>query len=388
MNAAPAPLAGLRILAVEQFGAGPFGTLQLADLGADVIKIEDPGAGGDIGRYVPPGQAGSDSLFFEAFNRNKRSIALDLEADADRETFERLVVGADAVFSNLRGDLPERLGLTYAHLGPLNPRIVCVALTGYGRVGERAAWPGYDALVQAEAGWAALTGEPGDPPTKSGLSLADYVAGLSAMVGLLSAVLAARATGRGSDVDVTLYDSALSMLTYPATWLLSAGIPTERLGSSAHPSIVPFQFFRTADGYVAIAAAKQRFFEALVRGLELDDLAADPRFVDFDARHRNRDALLVLIAERLATRSTAAWLDLLRGAVPIAPVRSLAEAATAEGLAARDMLVEYDHPHLGRVRSVGGAVHVRGWRADHRPGPVLDADRDDLLAELEGDDRP
>jgi crotonobetainyl-CoA:carnitine CoA-transferase CaiB-like acyl-CoA transferase len=368
------PLAGLRVLAVEQFGAGPFGTLLLADLGAEVIKVEDSRLGGDIARYVPPVQVDRDSLFFETFNRGKRSIALDLTEATDRAVFDALVGSADAVFSNLRGDLPERLGLTYATLGPINPAIVCVALTGYGRTGERAAWPGYDALVQAEAGWAALTGQPGDPPTKSGLSLADYAAGTMAMVGLLAAVIGARATSRGGDVDVSLYDTALAMLTYPATWRLSAGIETDRLPMSAHPSIVPFQFFATSDGHVAIACAKQHFFEALVDALGLADVAGDARFEDFAGRLANRDILLAAIGARLATQPTEHWLWLLRGRVPIAPVRSLAQAADPELLAGRGLLRAYDHPTLGRVRAIGSPIRVSGTEPVNRPGPRFDQD--------------
>jgi crotonobetainyl-CoA:carnitine CoA-transferase CaiB-like acyl-CoA transferase len=377
-------LAGLRIIAVEQFGAGPFGTLQLADLGADVIKVEDRRSGGDIGRYVPPGQEGQDSLFFESFNRNKRSIAIDLAQPDERTVFDTLVRSADAVFSNLRGDLPERLGLTYEHLAPLNSSIVCTALTGYGRVGERASWPGYDALVQAEAGWAALTGHPDDPPTKSGLSLADYVGGLTAAIGLLAGVLSARASGVGCNVDVNLYDTALAMLTYPATWLLSAGIATERQAMSAHPSLVPFQLFATADGFVAVACAKQHFFERLAVAIDLPGLPSDPRFVDFDARRRNRDVLVGLLAARFHERSTTEWLDLLRGSVPIAPVRSLAEATDPSELAERGMLAEYEHPRLGRVRSIGTPIRVSGDRPEYRPAPALDHDRDQILADLAG----
>jgi crotonobetainyl-CoA:carnitine CoA-transferase CaiB-like acyl-CoA transferase len=376
------PLAGLRILAVEQFGAGPFGTALLADLGAEVIKIEDSRLGGDIARYVPPGQTGRDSLFFETFNRGKRSIALDLTDAADRSVFDRLVETADAVFSNLRGDLPARLGLTFATLGRLNPAIVCVALTGYGRSGERAAWPGYDALVQAEAGWAALTGQPDGPPVKSGLSLADYAAGAISMVGLLAAIVSARSTGRGCDVDVSLLDTALAMLTYPATWRLSAGIETERLPMSAHPSIVPFQFFATKDGHVAIACAKEHFFRALVEALGLNEVDVDPRFGDFAGRLANRDALLEIISSRLATRTTDEWLAALGGHVPIAPVRSLDEAIDRATLAERGLLREYDHPTLGRVSTIGSAIRFAGHVPDARPGPRFDEDGPALRAEV------
>ena len=282
----PAPLTGLRVVAIEQFGAGPFGTLLLADLGAEVIKIEDPAAGGDVGRSVPPGAEGGSSLYFEAFNRGKRSIALDLTSPAGREVFSRLVATADAVYNNLRGDLPDRLGLTYAALGEINPAIVCVSLSAYGREDPRRAEPGYDALVQAEAGWASLTGEPSGPPARSGLPIADYAAGLVAACGLLAGIVDARRTGRGRDLDTSLFDTALAMLSYQATWWLSAGIETRRLPSSAHPSIVPFQFFATADGYIAVACAKEKFFQALSQAIGMPELAKDSRFGTFAARHQ------------------------------------------------------------------------------------------------------
>ncbi|CAN5726926.1 CoA transferase [soil metagenome] len=378
----PAPLSGLRIVAVEQYGAGPFGTLLLADLGAEVIKIEDPGSGGDVSRYIPPVQEGTDSLFFEAFNRNKRSLLLDLKSEAGREVFERLVATADAVFSNLRGDQPERLRLTYEHLRHVNGRIVCVALTGYGRGEADARLFGYDALVPAEAGWAALTGGPGDPPTKSGLSLADYMTGLVAMVGLLAAVLDARATGVGRDVDTDLYDAALSMLSYPATWFLSAGISQQRLPLSAHPSVVPFQFFGTADGHLAVAAPKERFFGDLVRAMELPELADDPRFTDMRSRAANRDDLVALLGARFAELTTGDWMTRLRGVVPAAPVQSMEEALDPVRLEERGLLAEYEHPTLGRVRSVSTPLFVSDYVPDHRPGPAIGADGPAVLAEL------
>lgn len=375
----PAPLAGVRVIAVEQYGAGPFGTLYLADLGAEIIKVEDPATGGDVSRYIPPGRSGTDSLFFEAFNRGKRSIALDLKSAGGRAVFERLVVSADAVFSNLRGDQPERLGLTYDVLGLINPAIVCVALTGYGRDGAAARLPGYDALIQAESGWAALTGAPDGPPTKSGLSLADYIAGLTAVLGLMVALFDARRTGLGRDVDTNLYDSALAMLSYPATWYLSSGFVSERQAMSGHPSVVPFQFFATADGHVAVAAPKEKFFTALVEGMGLPELAADPRFADFDARLRNRAQLVDLLSARFAERPTAAWLEALRGRIPIAPVRSMADALDPNELAARGMLAAYEHAAFGSVRSVGLPLTLGGYAPDYTRGPGLGADTTAIL---------
>jgi crotonobetainyl-CoA:carnitine CoA-transferase CaiB-like acyl-CoA transferase len=181
------PLAGIRVLAIEQFGAGPFSTLQLADLGAEVIKIEDPSSGGDIGRYVPPYQEADESLYFESLNRNKKSVSLDLRVPAGRAVFEDMVATADIVFSNLRGDQPKRLRITYDDLSELNPRIVCCSLSGFGNTGPRAAQGGYDYMMQGMAGWMAMTGEPDGPPTKSGLSLVDLSGGYLAAIAMVSA---------------------------------------------------------------------------------------------------------------------------------------------------------------------------------------------------------
>jgi crotonobetainyl-CoA:carnitine CoA-transferase CaiB-like acyl-CoA transferase len=377
-----APLAGLRIVAVEQFGAGPFGTLLLADLGAEVIKIEDPAAGGDVGRTVPPGASDGSSLYFEAFNRGKRSIALDLTSPAGWEVFSRLVATADAVYNNLRGDLPDQLGLTYAALREVNPAIVCVSLSAYGRDDPRRAEPGYDALVQAEAGWASLTGEPSAPPARSGLPMADYAAGLVAACGLLAGIVDARRTGRGRDLDTSLFDIALAMLSYQATWWLSAGIETRRLPLSAHPSIVPFQFFATADGYIAVACAKEKFFQTLIQVIDMAKLVEDPRFATFVARHQHRADLTQLLSQRFRERTTAEWLDRLRGRVPCAPVRELSDALEVENLERRGMLSSYEHPRLGTVRGVGLPLRVSDFTPTYRPSPALGADASDLLTEL------
>src|SRR5215203_5780014 len=373
-----APLTGMRVVTVEQFGAGPFGTLLLADLGAEVIKVEDPAAGGDVGRSVPPGAANGSSLYFEAFNRGKRSIALHLASPAGREVFTRLVATADAVFNNLRGDLPDRLGLNYAALGHANPAIVCVSLSAYGRDGPRGAEPGYDALVQAEAGWASLTGEPGRPPARSGLPMADYAAGLVAACGLLAGIVDARRTGRGRDLDTSLFDTALAMLSYQATWWLSAGIETRRLPFSAHPSIVPFQFFATADGFIAVACAKEKFFQALVQVIGTPERAEDPRFATFAARHQHRVDLIELLSQRFRERTTAEWLDQLHGQVPCAPVRDLSETLDTEALQKRGMLASYEHAQLGTVSSVGLPLRVSGFSPGYRASPALGADTADL----------
>ena len=373
------PLAGVRIVAVEQYGAGPVGTLHLADLGAEVIRIEDPHTDGDVSRYVTPGRAATDSLYFESLNRGKRSLLVDLKNPAGREVLHRLVQNADAVYANLRGDVVNALGLTYTALGAINPSIVCLSLSAYGREGDRSAEPGYDPLIQAEAGWAALTGDPDGPPVKSGLSLVDYAAGVMAALALVAAVFDARRTGRGRDVDVSLYDVAVAFHNYRATWYLSSGIAGQRVPDSGHPSIVPFQFFRTSDGYLAVACAKEKFFSALAHAIGEPQLATDPRFESFEARRVNRKALVSLLGERFRRQPTAHWLRLLRGQVPVAPVRSMEAALDRAELDHRSMLVTYPHPVLGQVTTVGLPIRMHDYVPAYRPAPALDADRHEVL---------
>ncbi|MET7999576.1 CaiB/BaiF CoA transferase family protein [Nonomuraea glycinis] len=379
----PLPLSDVRVIAVEQFGAGPFGTMHLADLGADVIKIEDPSTGGDVSRHIPPFQEENDSLFFETFNRNKRSIALDLSSPAGREVFEALVARSDAVYSNLRGDVPERLGITYEQLKHLNPRLVCVSLSGYGMTGPRRAEPGYDYIMQGIAGWMSITGEPGGPPTKSGLSIVDFCGGLVAGQALLAGVLAARRDGVGMDCDLSLYDTALAMLTYPATWHLTGGFTPTRRARSAHPSLVPFQNFRTADGWLVVACPKEKFYARMTEAIDAPEIRDDPRFADFDGRLRHEEELLPLLDAAFASRSTAAWLARLGAAgVPCGPINTVAEALTDPQAVARGLVVETEHPRFGVVRQVGSPVRVGPGRTEHRRGPQLGEDSDDVLREL------
>ena len=362
------PLADLRVLAIEQFGAGPWGTLQLADLGAEVIKIEDPGSDGDVGRYVPPFQEGEDSLFFETFNRNKKSVSLDLRGAEGREVFEDLVSGADAVYSNLRGDGPASLRITYEHLRDVNPRIVCCSLSGFGTTGPRAAEGGYDYVIQAAAGWMSLTGEPGGPPAKSGLSLVDLSGGYAAVLALLAGVWRARREGVGCDCDVSLFETALHQLCYVGTWAATEGWQPRRMLHSAHPSIVPFQAFATADGWMTVACAKQKFWERLCRVLGREDLAADPRFAGFADRDRHRDELLPILEGAFAERPTEEWIDALGDAgVPCGPVHDVAQALADPQAQARGDVVEIGHPRFGTVRQVASPLRVA---ADRETAPL------------------
>src|SRR5258708_17504584 len=376
------PLSDVRIIAVEQYGAGPFGSLQLAHLGADIIKVEDPRTGGDIGRSVPPYAEGEDSLFFEAFNRGKRSISLDLTNRGGREVFHDLVLGADAVFSNLRGDANARLRLRYADLPPVNPRLVCCALTAYPIDGPRASDPGYDYLVQGLSGWMSITGEPDAPPTKTGPSVVDYAAGLNAALALVAAIHGARRDGVGRDCDVTMFDTAVGLLGYLATWHLTAGYEPGRTEHSAHPSLVPFQNFATADGWIVVACAKQKFWIRLTEAIGRPDLAGDDRFTTFDGRRQHSPALLAELRDVFASRSTRAWLEMLPTAgVPCAPVNSVAQ-GLVEHRASGGRQIQTAHPRFGTVRHAGPMIRVDPPPSEYLRAPERGQHTAALLAEL------
>jgi crotonobetainyl-CoA:carnitine CoA-transferase CaiB-like acyl-CoA transferase len=377
------PLDDIRIVAIEQYGAGPFATMHLAELGAEVIKIEEPSSGGDVGRYVPPYQEGEDSLFFETYNRNKRSLSLDVRTDAGRQVLHDLVRVSDAVFSNLRGDVPAALGLRYADLQHVNPRIVCCSLSGFGMTGPRASQPGYDYILQGMAGWMSLTGQPDGPPTKSGLSLVDFSGGFVAAISLLAGIHAARRTGLGTDCDLSLFDTALSLTGYVATWHLTAGHVPQRVADSGHPSLVPFQVFRAADGWLVIGCAKEKFWQRLAHVLGAPELADDPRFVDFAARAAHKDELIPILESILVTRTASEWLQLLGAAgVPSGPILSLEEAFADEQALARGMVVETEHPRFGVVRQPGSPVRVGTTPAPQRRAPQRNEDADYVLTKV------
>jgi crotonobetainyl-CoA:carnitine CoA-transferase CaiB-like acyl-CoA transferase len=378
------PLADIRVIAVEQYGAGPWGTLQLADLGADVIKIEDPVSRGDIGRYVPPYQEGEDSLFFETWNRNKRSVSLDLRHPEGRGVFEDLVRNADVVYSNLRGDQPAKLRLRYDDLKDVNPKVVCCSLSGFGMTGPRAAEGGYDYVMQGLAGWMSITGEPDGPPVKSGLSLVDISGGYVSAIAVLSGLWRARRDGIGCDCDISLFDTALAELNYVGTWVASRGHEAKRMAQSAHPSMVPFQNFPTADGWIVVAGPKQKFWVAICEAIGRPELAADPRFAGFAERNRNREALIPLLNDAFRARTSAEWLEVLAAAgIPSGPVNDIATALEDPQARARGAVIEYDHPHLGPVRQAGSPLRL-GDEAPVRRAPFRGEHTEEVLVEVCG----
>ena len=325
------PLEGLKVLAFEQYGAGPFGTQYLSDLGAEVIKVEPAGTKGDylrdVGPYFLEGEKDSvSSIFFQALNRNKKSITLDILSQEGKEVLKKLVKYSDAVCNNLRGDVPEKLGITYQKLKIYNKKIVCAHCSAYGREGSRKNWPGFDYLMQAEAGYFSLTGEPEGPPARFGLSVVDYMSGLTMAFSLISGVLSARDTGIGRDIDVSLFDTALFNQNYLAAWTMNSNYENERLDRSAHPVLVPCQLYKTFDGWIYLMCNKENFWPALCKSIDREDLSKDERFKNFKLRLEQRELLTEILDKELMKKKTEEWLEIFGGNVPAAPILNVREA--------------------------------------------------------------
>lgn len=378
------PLDGVRILAFTQLGAGPFGMMMLSDLGAEVVKVEQPSTGGDEARTVPPyaDRSAHDGLYYQAFNRGTRSLTLDVAAPEGRALLHRLVPRFDAVFNNLRGDLTATLGLDYGALGAANPRLVCCSLSGFGRTGPRAGEPAYDYLLQAYAGFMSLTGEPDAPPTKCGISIVDFAGGMLGALALMIGLHRAATRGVGGDVDVALLDAALSMLNYMGIWSLNRDWRPARHPNGAHQSLLPSQSFQTRDGWLVIMVMKEKFWERLTERLERPALRDDPRFRTFADRLANRAALSAVLEEAFREQTTAAWVERLRGHVPVAPVYDVAEALADEQVAARDMIATFEHPVFGPLRAIGCPIKFADAPPRYVSGAPLGADSEAVLAEI------
>ncbi|MGE4219116.1 MAG: CaiB/BaiF CoA transferase family protein [Alphaproteobacteria bacterium] len=381
------PLEGVRILAVEQYGAGPWGTQYLADLGAEIVKLENPKDGGDYARGIGPhfiegaGDSSSASLFFQAINRNKKSLTVDLTTPEGQAVLHDLVPTADAVCCNLRGDVPAKLGITYATLGRINPRIVCAMLSAYGREGPRATWPGFDYLMQAEAGYFAVTGEPGTPPARFGLSVVDLMTGLAMAYSTAAAIIGARASGQGRDVDVSLFDLALSNLSYPAAWYLNTGHNQGREPRSGHPSLVPCAMYRTKDGWIFIMVNKEKFWPILAKAVGHPEWAEDPRFRTFKERLAHRAEIQDLLDAALSHRTTAEWLDAFAGDVPAAPINDVAQALENPFVTENGKLQDLMHQSGVPFRLLDSPFRA-GAPTPNRPAPELGEHTDALLTEL------
>lgn len=378
------PLAQKRVLDFSRILAGPYCTMMLGDMGADVIKVEEPSRGDDTRSWGPPFLQG-ESVYFLSVNRNKRSLTLDLKAPAGLELARRLAADADILVENFRPSTMGRLGLDYEELRKLNPRLVYCSITGFGRTGAEADRPGYDLVIQGEGGIMSLTGFADGPPTKVGIALADLVAGLFAVQGILLALRQAEATGHGQLVDISLLDCQVALLTFQAGIYFATGQSPQRMGND-HPLITPYETFQTADGYINIAVGNDAQFRRFARALGRDELAADERFATASRRIENRSALGSTLEPILAARTTAAWLEVLRAEeIACGPVKTVAEVAESPQVLAREMVRSLPHPKLGSVRMGGIPVKLSETPGELRlPPPALGEHTEEILTGLLG----
>jgi crotonobetainyl-CoA:carnitine CoA-transferase CaiB-like acyl-CoA transferase len=403
------PLHGVRVIDLTRILAGPFCTQALADAGADVIKIEEPTKGDDTRGWGPPfvtrvapgvnpdatgepdrlavtGSAHvAESTYFLAVNRGKRSLTLNLKHPRGRELLFALLADADVLVENFRPGALDALGFSYEAVSARVPRIVYASVSGYGSDGPLGRRPGYDAVLQGETGLMSLTGAPDGEPTKVGASIVDVMAGMTVYQGILLALLRRAQTGEGARVEASLLESALPLLTYHNTAWLIAGEAPQRLGNR-HPSLAPYETFECADGRIIIGVGSDSLFRTLAAALGDPGLATDPAFATNALRVGNRDALAARITARLRERKAAEWLGLLEAAgVPCGQVRTVPEALSSAQVAARGLIVEREHPTLGRARFVGSPIHLSGApRASPLPPPLLGQHTDELLKERLG----
>jgi len=346
------PLAGIRVVELAQIMAGPTCGMLLADMGADVVKVEKLPGGDDTRGYTEP-SIGGESAPFMMLNRNKRGVAVNLKTAGGLEVVKRLVAGADVVTENYRKGTLEKLGLGYDVLQALNPRLVYCAISGYGRTGPYADKGGFDLIAQGFAGIMSVTGEPGRPPAKAGTSIADINAGILAALGIVSALLARSRTGRGQRVETSLMEAAVQQTYWQAAIWFATGVNPGPTGS-AHILTAPYQAFPTQDGWINVGGANQPNWERIARAIGRPELIDDPRFRTNADRMRNLEALTPLVAERLRTRPSAEWIRKLEAeGVPVGPVNRIGDMLADPQVKAREMVVEVDHPSAGRVSALG-----------------------------------
>ena len=383
---AAGPLAGLRVLDLTRALSGPFATMVLGDLGADVIKVEDIWHGDDTRRWGPPFQ-GDDAAYFLSVNRNKRGLSVNMKAPDGRDIVRRLAAGSDILVENFRPGTAARLGLGYAELARDNPGLIYASISGYGQTGPSAELPGYDAVAQAVSGMMSVTGEPDGEPVRSGTSSADIGAGMWALIGILAALHARETSGQGQLVDVSLLDGQIAWLTYVAGKYFATGVTPGRHGS-AHESLTPYQVFPTADAPLMVAVGSDGLWRRFTSATGLGELADDPRYATNPDRVRNRDTLIPLITDTLAAKGCAEWTGLLNTAgVPAGPVNTVPAALEQPQVIAREMVVEIEHPVAGTLKMLGSPLKLStqppGSPAPYlrRPPPVLGEHTDEILAE-------
>ncbi len=347
------PLVGMRVLDLSHVMAGPVCGLMLADMGADVVKVENINGGDDTRRMIPP-EIGGESGAYMMMNRNKRGIALDLKAEAGKEIFKRLVEPADVLIENYRHDTMHRLGLDYNVLSKINPGLIYCSISGFGRTGPFSTQGGFDLVAQGMSGLMAVTGEaPGRPPVKVGPPVTDITAGILAAMGICAAYSHKLKTGEGQVVDTSLFEAGITHTYWQSNIAFATGVSPEPMGS-AHPLSAPYQAFETADGWLTLGASNQRTWLSFLDILGDDDIASDPRFATNADRMTNLEALVEVIIPHMKSRTTSAWLDALEKAgIPAGPVLSITDMHAHPQTIARNMVATVSHPRAGDVQTIG-----------------------------------
>jgi formyl-CoA transferase len=377
-------LGGIRVLDLSQVMSGPFCTMILADLGADVIKIENPEQGDQTRKSWGYSVIGDDSRAFLSLNRNKRSVTLDLKSDEGRTTFLELVRTADVVLENFRPGVAARLGVGYEDLKAVNPRIVYASISGFGQTGPYASYPGYDLIAQAMTGVMSVMGEPDGAPVKSAIPIADLGAGMFCCIGILAALNARGDSGHGQYLETSLFEAALAMSVWESTEYWSTGESPKPLGSANRMS-APYQALATSDGYLTIGANNQKLWGLLCRVLDAPELAEDPRFVDNNSRMDHRGELVAELERRFARQTTDAWVEqLLDAGVPAGPIRDYKQVLRDDPhVKARDMIATFEHPVEGTTSVLASPIKLSATPPRvSSPPPLLGQHTDEVLAEL------
>jgi len=378
------PLIGVRVLDLSRVLAGPFCAMILGDLGAEVIKVERPGVGDETRAWGPP-YVGGESAYYLCANRNKKSITLNLKTEEGRRILRELILRSDVVIENFRTGTMEGWGLGYEDLKPLHPGLIYCKITGYGSEGPARDRPGYDFILQAESGWMSITGPVEGPPFKVGVAVVDVVTALFAAIAILAALAERSRSGHGQKVEISLLECALASLVNVASNYLVSSVPPRRYGN-AHPNIVPYEAFETADGYIVIAVGNDSQFRALCECIGRAELAEDPRFATNSQRVMNRDLLIPILREIIRRRSTQEWLRaLLPAGVPAGAVRTIPEALSDPQAQALNMVVEVPHPRAGRIRMIRSPLNFsRTPVAIIRHPPILGEHTQEVLVDLLG----
>ncbi|HWQ17352.1 MAG TPA: CoA transferase [Sulfolobales archaeon] len=376
-----APLEGIRVLDFTRAMAGPFATMLLGDLGADVIKVEPPE--GDESRSWMPPDINGVSAYFISVNRNKRSIAIDLKKPGALEIIDRMVKIVDIVIENFRPGTADRLGIGYERLSKINPGIIYCSISGFGQEGPYRDKPGYDLIALAMSGLMDITGEPGRPPVKFGVPIADITTGIMAAVAILAALYHRERTGEGQYIDLSLLDTQILILSHQALNYLATGRDPERLGS-AHPSIAPYQALETKDGYIVVGVGNDRLWQIFARAIGREDLLRDPRFTSNPDRVRNRAQLVEELEKTFKTKTTREWVEILeKSGIPVAPVNKVSEALNDPHVIYRKMVIELEHTKYGRFKTLGTPLKMSKTPGRiYRPPPLLGEHTIEILREL------